>query len=390
MITIYLPTSNSNLLNDLTPAVLSDACRHLFQSTDYVTVSEQRSSGRYVKIVNTETDETHFVCFSNPHNDSRNAHLMQFVSPTYVEYYNAVATNKHMSIYLIDQSGNDRTDYIKMFYRCFATLGIRILNLDGIAAPAPFSTYDDVSNYRKKTSLRNSKNRSTYFTDDDDQISIYGKTFGANAMESFIFGLTIQKIAPKPVIFYPVVDNKSSALSTEQTRILTNTGITFGDVIPLLQNGTAKPVRDTSRNQTVFKYNLLQKFGDQQCYLCGCDVDHLIIASHIERVTDIDNNDAYDTDTKAARSADGDNGFWLCASHDKMFEYGIIYFENNTAKIRDFVNEQQRDYILQSIFDLRKVYFPGENSAEFTISPDHYNENTEQYLQKHRERLAIV
>ena len=36
--------------------------------------------------------------------------------------------------------------------------------------------------------------------------------------------------------------------------------------------------------------NLFKKFGDKKCYLCDCDIDSLIIASHIHRVTDIKND----------------------------------------------------------------------------------------------------
>ena len=36
--------------------------------------------------------------------------------------------------------------------------------------------------------------------------------------------------------------------------------------------------------------NLFEKFGDKKCYLCDCDIDHMIIASHIHRVTDIKND----------------------------------------------------------------------------------------------------
>lgn len=391
MIKVFLPQNNQKLINDLSEPVLQDVCNIVFGSTTYSFENENRRNGRYIKIIDDSTNEVHYVCFSNPNNNGRNSHLMQFVSPTYIEFNKDTSTNKHLDIYLIDQSRNDRTDYIKMFYRCFATIGIRTLNLQGVTGIVPFTSYEDLKSYRNQTSGRNTHNRSTYFTDDENQVSIYGKTFGANAMESFIFGLTIQQIVDKRVVFYPVVDNESENISVEQRRVLTEAGLSYGDAIQLTPTGYARATRDTSRNQNVFKYNLLQKFGDQQCYLCGCDVEHLVIASHIERVTDIDRNVSYTPEQKANRSTDGDNGLWLCASHDKMFEYGTIYFEGSELKVGLFiVDERQKSFIEKSIFEMRRIYFRDIAGPIFNIQTEHYTTKMREYINKHLERHSIA
>ncbi|MCL2485448.1 MAG: HNH endonuclease [Endomicrobia bacterium] len=391
MIKVTLPDKKT-LIQGVTDNILHDVCKRIFNTTVYKTENEKRGKGRYIKIENSETNEIHYVCFSHPNHNSRNAHLMQFVSPAYIAFYNDKAENKHLDIYLINPSVNDKTDYIRMFYRCFLTIGIRILNFDklGISEVAPFNSYEDLKGYRSKTSGRNTHNRSTYFTDDDKQISIFGKTFGANAMESFIFGLTIKQIVDKPVVFYPVLDNESDSLSVEQRQILMNKGLSYGNSIELLtRNGPAKPTKDTSRNQSVFHYNLLQKFGDKQCYICGCDIERLIIAAHIERVTDIDNSASYTPEQKAQRSTDGDNGLWLCASHDKMFEYGIIYFENTLMRVGAFITEQsQQTFIERSIFDMRQVYFNDITGTIFEIKSEHYNDKMRDYISKHMARIT--
>ena len=284
-----------------------------------------------------------------------------------------------------------------MFYRCFLTIGINILNLEqlGVSGIMPFTNYDDLKSYRDKTSGRNARNRQTYFTDDDSQISLYGKTFGANAMESFIFGLSLQKISEKKVVFYQVVDNKSENISKDQKNILTNNGIVFGETIELLPSGYAKPVRRTgSRNTPSFHYNLLQKFGEKRCYLCGCGMEHLVIGSHIERITDIDRSSDYNDDEKARRATDGDNGLWLCANHDKMFEFGIIYFENRLLKVSSsIINELEIKFIDQSIFKTKIIFPPnllsvGEvDSSNFKIKEAHFNENMNDYIIRHKARV---
>lgn len=397
MIKVILPKNNTNLTKDLDRAVLNDVVGILFNTSSYETAFEDRRIGRYIKIVNTETDEVRFVCFSNPNNNSRNAHLMQFVSPAYISFLSHESINKSLSIYLIRPDGNDRTDYIKMFYRCFLTIGINILNLNqlGLSDIVPFQAYSDLKAYRDITSGRNLHNRQTYFTDDDEQISLYGKTFGANAMESFIFGLTLSKVTHKKLVFYPVKDNQSDSISADQQRILEESGLEFGDSIELKANGYAKPLsRVTSRNTPAFHYNLLQKYGEKRCYLCGCDLEHLIIGAHIERITDIDKNPIYSDETKLERAIDRDNGLWLCANHDKMFEYGLIYFAANALKFSEFVTgDDAKAFIAKSIFDTLPIYKADESVGvvlenTFTIRPSHYNPNMEEYISKHTARVT--
>lgn len=398
MIKIIIPQNNTNLMNDLSEDVLKNVVFCIFNTTDYEREFENRRFGRFIKIINTITNEIHFVCFSKSDNDSRNAHLMQFVSPAYIQFYNFNSNNKHIDIYLINPNRNDRTDYIKMFYRCFLTIGINILNLNelGISGIIPFKNYEDLKKYRNNTSERNIHNKQTYFTDDNEQISLYGKTFGANVMESFIFALTLKSIVKKPVLFYPVLDNNSDSIPQDQRQILEDKGIIFGDTIELQENGYSKPVsRITSRNTPNFHYNLLQKFGEKRCYLCGCDIEHLIIGSHIERVADIDRNSEYTEQIKAERATDGDNGLWLCANHDKMFEFGVIYFENELLRISNFVQDEfSQNFINKSIFETIIIY-PNNldsvgiiNDGTFKIKNNHFNSNMREYIHKHINRIA--
>ena len=86
MIRVILP--NAGPLINLEDRIISDIVHRIFKIDSYNIESENRRTGRYVKIVNDDNDEIHYVCLSNPDNDSRNAHLMQFISPAYVEYWN--------------------------------------------------------------------------------------------------------------------------------------------------------------------------------------------------------------------------------------------------------------------------------------------------------------
>ncbi len=400
MITIILPDENQELKQDLSNEVLRDVCLRLYGSDQFSVQQEQRRNGRYIKVIN--DDHITYVCFSNPHNDSRNARLMQFISPAYNAFYDEEISQKRLAIYLIDPNHNDKTNYIRMFYRCFMTLGIDVINVEKLQLEdiSPFTSYEDLRQYRLKTSGRNTHNNSSYFSDDDDQLSFYGKTFGANGMESFVLCLTLSRLTDRPIEFYPVLDSGSTSLSEKQREILAAANVNFGELIDEQSNQDVDldqpevALRDTPK----FHFNLLKKFGSKYCYLCGCDMEHLIIGSHIERVTDIKNNPDYSVDDKKARIVAGDNGLWLCANHDKMFEFGIVYFDE--AKLEYATNENQKagEYFLKSLFDLRKIYISeGDvnvtyigDEPSFSMAGEHFTESTAEYLKLHKARVRAV
>lgn len=376
---------NHSLLTDLNQALLEKICYLVFKQNKFVLKHENRQ-GRYIEVKKISTDEIHFICISNPWNDSRNAFLMQFIPPTFTAYYNCKIRKKSLGIYILKDKNNYKANYNQLFYRIFLTIGVSILNIDElkINSLTPFINYDDLKRYRKITSERNSNNNSTYFLEDENQVSIYGKTFGANAMESFLIALTLSKIVTKPIVFYPVVDNDSDNLSKVHQQIFEQNSILYSNEnIKLLDKKTGK-AKATSRNQNIFKYNLLNKFGHKQCYLCGCEIESLIIASHIERVTDIDNNLKYNKEEKIKRATDGDNGFWLCANHDKLFEYGQIYFKKEELKTK--LENQSNLFLQQSIYIFRNLYAL-DNKKPFKIQTEHFNDKTQEYINKHFERI---
>ena len=129
--------------------------------------------------------------------------------------------------------------------------------------------------------------------------------------------------------------------------------------------------------------------------ICGCDIEHMIIGSHIERITDTDHNENYSDIEKNHRATDGDNGFWLCANHDKMFEYGIIYYNGSEFQIGCLSDEStDRSYINHSFRTMGDIY-PEDLSSigeihdgRFRIKDEHFNKNMRAYLDKHRRRIT--
>lgn len=388
MLKFFIPSKFFDIFND---NVLNKIASILYQSTNYEkTKIDKRNIGRYITLKNTDTDDIHYIVFSNPDNNARNARLMQYFTPVYKEYYfDTENKNKFLDVFILNPDSNDKTDYSKFCYRCFKTLNIKILNeselnLDNLNK---FSNYYDFKHSRAKTSARNRGNKSTFFSNDENQISIYGKTFGANSMESFIFALVLKKlVSDRPIVFYPVVDNNATNLATHQRKILEDIGITYGTTIDEIDNNDVELREDTTpnRNTAKFHYNLLKKYGDKKCLLCGCELEHLIIGSHIERFADIKNNKSYSDDEKKQKIVDAENGFWLCANHDKMFEFGIIYFKDKTLKCAKTLSDNEKKFITHSL-NLQE----NENIEKEFIKNIYFSDSMEKYLEKHRERIGV-
>lgn len=385
MITITVP----QVLMNLTKAELDYIAFKTYRAKVYQTVHVlTKRAGRYLTV--SDGNSVHYVCVSKPENDARNARLMQFVTPTYTAWYEEKNKNKFLDIYLSKITEKDKNDYSKLFYRCFLTLGINILNINDLNLPelVPFNSYFDLKQYRERNARRNIHNRATYFSEDADRIELFAKTFGANQMESFIFALVLRKLFPnKKITLYPVVDNKAKVIAKAQKKILVAKGVKFGETISYINNANIKlstivPGRDTPK----YHYNLFEKYGRKKCLLCGCDMDHLIIGSHIERVADIKKSKIYSDEEKIRRIVDGENGFWLCANHDKMFEFGIIYFKNKKLCYRSGLRENDTGFINRSIMPDNKN---NKEEIPFEIPQQYVSDQMEEYLSQHRKRVGV-
>lgn len=88
-----------------------------------------------------------------------------------------------------------------------------------------------------------------------------------------------------------------------------------------VKNLTGKDVEavvQSRRNQGLFRKLLYDKYNGK-CCLCGLEVGHLLVASHIKPWKDSDENEKVSVD----------NGLLLCPNHDKLFDTGDISFDEN-------------------------------------------------------------
>lgn len=315
-----------------------------------------------------ETDlYKYYVIVSRETADARNAFLAQYISTVLSQYIEDLTTkNKKLSIFLLDTSDKAKTDFIIDTYRVAKTLGINILNENelGLSSIQPYNSFKNWKNARNNRQLYNQANQSSYAMEDEDEYTVFGKLYGANGKESAFLACQLAEIAKKEnkkLNFVQVKEHGTETISSTDKKLLEYYGVNVSEGSIVLKD---KQIRDksTCRKQDEFKFNLLEKYGNKKCYLCGCDIESNIIASHIHRITDIDNSNISDEE-KRKQAVDANNGLWLCANHDKMFENGIITFnKNGELVINPTLKANQIEFIkyITQVLKIQDVHLTNE------------------------------
>lgn len=395
----------THLLNRLNKDILDDISLRSINSTKYVIEEDHRgyNSGQFIKLVTKATVK--YICLSAADStESRNSFILQNFPTAYQHYLMDDSKNKEFEYYIRD-TRFPHPPYTIFAYKVLLTGNIKILNLDKVTPSSrtdydfrtPFLDFKQMRKMRLDLQRRNSGNTSTLFEEINDEISVYGKSYGANGRETTAICLALYNLVSLPIKVYNVNETDPQHLADVDPAnryILEHLGIEIDDGRMDFETTTESIAKRDSKK---YHYNLLQKFKEKRCYLCGCDIENLIIGSHIHRVTDILKSNLTEEE-KQLQIVDGDNGFWLCANHDKLFEYGLIYFENDKLKIRDNLSECQKNYINSLTFNMRKVYdskdsniiYNNNDDVVFSISPEHYNEKMHQYLEIHKNRTDKI
>lgn len=320
-----------------------------------------------------------FVIVSRKSADSRNAFLAQYV-PTVLEQYVSYPTTKQKSIYiyLLDASESAKTPFITDTYRVCKTLGIEILNEAELGMRVePYGNFAEWRNAKTSRQRYNPANQSSYAIEDENGYTVYGKLYGANGKEAALIACVLAVIARREgrtLNFIRVTEHGAERISDNDGKLLKFYGVKTDDGAIVLNAIGGK--KSTCRKQDEFKFNLLQKYGGKKCYLCDCDIETNIIASHIHRITDIDNSDLT-PEEKRRQAVDADNGFWLCANHDKMFENGVITFGmDRKLKLNPSLTPAQTRYI-------KRITEVDE------IEGKHFTAGLKIYLSYHNDRVKL-
>jgi len=133
---------------------------------------------------------------------------------------------------------------------------------------------------------------------------------------------------------------------------------------PILLGKTDKELIIKARiGQSIFKKQLLAR--EKKCKLCGVNDERFLIASHIKKWSESNNQERLDVD----------NGLLLCPNHDALFDKGFITFDG-TGRIR----------ISNNLDDNLKIFLNINDSLLITM-----NESQAHYMKWHREnRFQIL
>jgi hypothetical protein len=244
--------------------------------------------------------------------------------------------------------GNYETGYFLFMYRLMKTANINFLNEeDYLRHPIhPFTTTTDIIANKDQIRTRNRGNRSTYITRGaDNELQIYGKTYGANKYETTILCLAISEIANTKVQLYQVGEGGLTELPQKAKEAIESLGI----VSIYTSNRTIERIdyeRNDSLRSVEYIYNLLEKLGDKKCAFCGCEIPQIIQGAHIWPVSDIKRDGTMSEEEKLACALDGDNGLWLCQNHHKLLDVNILRIaDNGELQYRLEINDEHVEFL---------------------------------------------
>lgn len=399
MIELFVPT---HLLEDISEEEYSDIVNRSVGNEEFIVREDFRghNSGQYIKMKVFDTIK--YICLSRKvANESRNAFILQNFPSAYQHYLEEANPKKCFEYYIRDFT-TLHPPFAIFSYKLLLTGGIKILNLDKVRTSdnatlfdytTPFTDYKQMRTYRLSLSQRNSGNNSTTFEENDNEISVYGKSYGANGRETTAICLALSKLVKdKNIKLYNVNETDRSHLAEidpANRYILENIGVELNDDRMDFESNDERVI--AKRNTRLFHYNLLQKYKGKKCYLCGCDIEKVIQGAHIYSSSDILHS-SMSEEEKTRQIVDADNGIWLCANHHLLFDYLLIYFKEKYLYAADTISKNQIEYIKESItqtyfLDSEKVP-TDEHFLHFKINDIDFNLNMQQYLLKHTARFT--
>ena len=240
-------------------------------------------------------------------------------------------------------------------------LGITIINGEQFETVKP---YKDLAEFIKLKQGDNAQNiKRLRYVDLDGSCMVSGLITGATLTSSHTSLLVLSKILGDTHTLWVDVSQSTTADQAKIAKLLTELeNIKFvGDGSSMIRS-YQKTLK--IRNQSKFKSNIIGTIGAVGCLFCGVDEDDLLISAHLHRVTDIKNT-PIELEAKRKLAVDGYNGIQLCPLHDKLYEDGILYIND--------------DFSVGGNID--KYWVDGSKPVKYL------EDGHREYLAKHRERV---
>lgn len=324
----------------LTPDILADICLKVTGRSDY-TVEFDDTGINIGRLALLEYKKTrNYITISETTNTGRNSSFQSFPSALsrYIldeKTYKKIFFYFHRSI-----TGNYETPYFEFMYRLMKTAKIKFLNEKEFLARSvsPFTTAEDIIANKEKLRGKNKGNRSTYVTrSSDNELQIYGKTYGASKYETTILCVALSAIYNSIIQLYQIGEGGLTRLPQKSKDAIDSLGIVNFNISN--KRIELKHYEEESLRSPEYLYNLFEKYGDKKCAFCGCEIPQIIQGAHIWPVADIKKARSLSQDNKLACAIDGENGLWLCHNHHKLLDANILRISiNGTVKYKSDIN----------------------------------------------------
>lgn len=351
----------ANVDTIITYADLSKICNKLTGKTQFeVKWVDERIKG---KMFTLETD-THifYITYTPKDVGGRNSYL-QSVPTAFGIYLNEFVSSEKVCqfcLYFTPFRGENQTRYHQLMYRLLISMGVNFINADeglrGLNLEG-YSTVRELIIDRESNRSRNSYNQSSYITDEGISYHVYGKTFGANQKETTMLCLALCRISDKPIRLFQISDNDSEFLSDKDIESIKIFANKFGRVEIEVLNDTyefteeqeqtlvSTPPTESLRSPR-FIFNLLEKTGGHKCCeLCHCEIESIIQGAHIYPVYAIKQRFDLSFSERLRMATDKNNGLWLCENHHKLFDRGLIKFENGKLQVLSKLDNPDVDFV---------------------------------------------
>ena len=303
----------------MTSPILADVCQRVTGRIDYTCDFDNTGYNIGRLAVLEYQGKTTYISFSEVNIRSRNSSFQSLPSAL-SRFILDKNPNKEICFYFHPLiTGSFETPYFIFMYRLMKTARVNFLNEnDYLSQPiTPFTTPEDIIAGKDRLRSRNPANRSTYVTRGaNNNLQIFGKTYGANKYETTILCLAISEIVSTKVELYEIEEGGLTKLPHKSKKAIESLG-----VVQIFTSNRTFERTDFEENDSLrsveYIYNLLGKLGDKNCTFCECEIPEIIQGAHIWPVADIKKEDHLTQDEKLDFALDGDNGLWLYHNHHK-------------------------------------------------------------------------
>jgi hypothetical protein len=332
----------------LIPSILADVCEKVTGLTNYTVEFDNSgyNKGRLAKLFFNES--VNYISFSDREIRGRNSSFQSF-STALTMYILEENPDKQICFYFLPMiTGNFETAYFLFNYRLMKTANVNFLNANEFLTNPiiPFVSPEDIMVHKDILRDSNPANKSTFITRSiDNNIQIFGKTYGASKYETASLCLALSEISDTNIELYEVAEGGLTKLPQNAKDAIESIG-----VVQIYTTNVQIERDDFEQNDSLrsasYTYNLLTKLGDKKCALCECDIPQIIQGAHIWPVASIKRENQLTQDEKLVYALDGDNGLWLCQNHHKLLDVNILrLFNDGSVKYKTTLNETQTDYV---------------------------------------------